>query len=70
MILVRWPPRRLDADEPDDIRRGIGQRVKPVGQDADGAACVAVCDLRDGDREVEEENLQENAADGRKASTG
>ena len=46
----RWPygwsssggrPRRADADQPDDVRRGVGERMEAVGQDADRAAGVA-----------------------------
>jgi hypothetical protein len=56
--------RGADAHEPDDVRRGIGQRVKAVGEDADRAARVAKRDLGCGYRDVEEKNPEEDAGYG------
>ena len=61
MVLVGRLAGRADADQADDVRGGVGERVKAVGQDADGAARVAERDLRDGDGEVQEEDADEDA---------
>jgi hypothetical protein len=61
MVLVRRPLGRLDANQPDNVRRRVGERVEAVGQDADGAAGVAEGNLGDGDAQVEEEDSQQDA---------
>jgi hypothetical protein len=63
MIRVWRPSGRLDADEADDIRRRVGQRVESVGQNADGAAGVPERDLRNRDADVEEEHPDEHSGD-------
>jgi hypothetical protein len=63
MIDVRRLAGRMDADEADDVRRAVGERVEAVGQDADRAAGIAERDLRSRDGEVEEENADENRRD-------
>ena len=47
MVFVGRPAARAHADQADDVRRGVGERVEAVGQDADRAARVAERDLRD-----------------------
>ena len=64
MILVRRPPRGADADEPDDVRRRVGQRVKAVGENADGAGRVAERDLGERHDEIQREHPQQDAGDG------
>ena len=63
MILVRRLTRGVNADQADDVRRAVGQRVKAVGQDADRAARVAERDLRHRDGEVQDENAGEDEGD-------
>ena len=38
MVLVGRPSGRADADQPDDVRGGVGQGVEAVREDADRAA--------------------------------
>ena len=75
MILVRRPFRGADADEPDDVRGRVGQRMKPVGQNADRAARIAEQNLRRRDEEIQEKHSDEDARDacvaiGRKSGFG
>jgi len=49
MVVVGRLAGNAHADQRDDIRRGVGQRVKTVGQDADGARGQAERDLGGGD---------------------
>ena len=41
MVGVRRPARDRDADQRDDVRRRVGQRVEAVGEDRDRAGVVA-----------------------------
>ena len=61
MVFVGRPLGRLDADQPDDVRGRVGERVETVGQDADRAAGVSERDLRQRDAEVEEQDFQQDA---------
>jgi hypothetical protein len=54
MVFVRRFSRRAQADESDDVRGGVCERVEAVGNNADSAGGVAEQQLRPGDREVEE----------------
>lgn len=64
MVFVWRLLRRTDADEPDDVCGGIGDRMEAVREDADRAACVAERDLGRRDREVQQEDARENSGDG------
>jgi hypothetical protein len=55
--------RRAQADERDDVRRGVGERVKTVGDDADRRRRVAEDQLGDGNRDVRCEDTNEYAGD-------
>src|SRR6266511_1244384 len=59
--------RDLHANQPDDVRHGVGERVKAVGQHADRSGDVPEGDFRDGDDEIEKEDAVEDAGDGRVA---
>ena len=61
MILVGRPARGAHADEADDVRRRVGQRMEAVGEDADGAAGVAEGDLRDRDGQIQDQHAHEDA---------
>ena len=63
MVLVRRPSRDGDADERDDVRRRVGQRMKAVREDRDGPGRVSEDDLDERDREVEDEDAVEDADD-------
>ena len=52
-----------ESDEPDDVRRGVGERVVAVGDDADGSGGVAKQELGERHRDVQEQYLEKNAAD-------
>ena len=64
MIRVRRLPRDLHADERDDVRRGVGERVEAVGEHADRAGHEPERDLGDRDDQIEDEDAEENAGDG------
>jgi hypothetical protein len=53
----------VDADEADDVRRGVGQGVKAVRQNADRAARVSKRDLRGRHDEIEEKHSDEDLRD-------
>ena len=63
MVLVRRTPRDGNADERDDVGGRIGQRMKAVGEDRDGARRVSEADLDERDGEVEDEDAIEDADD-------
>ena len=63
VVGVRRPPGDRDADQADDVRRRVGERVEAVGDDRHGPRVGAEDDLGDGDGEVEEEDLVEDAGD-------
>ena len=63
MILVGRLAGRMNPHQADDIRGGVGQRVKTVGQDADRPARVAEDDLRRRDGEVQDEHADEDGGD-------
>ena len=63
MVRVRRPPRRRHADERDDVRGRVGQRVEAVGEDRDRAGRVAERDLRDRDREIDPQDAVEDRDD-------
>jgi hypothetical protein len=60
MVLVGRLPRDRDADERDDVRRRIGQRVKALGQDGDRPGEIAQGDLDQRNREIQYENAVED----------
>ena len=60
MIRVRRLLCEAQADERHDVRRAVGERMKPVGKDADGAADLAKDDLRQRDAEVQAEDADED----------
>ena len=64
MIVVRRLAGDAHADERDDVRGGVGEGVKAVGEHADGAGDRAERDLRGRDDQIEEEDAEENAGDG------
>ena len=53
-----------DADEAYDIRGGVGDGVIAVRDDADGPGRVAEDQLRERDRQIEDEDASENACNG------
>src|SRR5262249_28729011 len=61
MVFISRPLRRADADERDDVRRGVGQRMETVGEDRNRSRPVAESDLSERDEKVEDENASENA---------
>jgi predicted DNA-binding protein (UPF0278 family) len=61
MILVWRARRSTDTHEADAVRRRVGERVKPVRQDADRAARIAERNLREGDAEIQDENADQDA---------
>src|SRR4029453_3097173 len=62
MIRVRRLLCGAQAAEGDDVRRAIGEGMKTVGEDADGAAGLAKDDLRQRDAEVQPKYADENLA--------
>ena len=64
MICVGRLLREPQPHERDDVRRAVGQRMKPVGENADGSAELAEDDLRQRDGEVQEKNADENGPNG------
>ena len=62
MIRVGRLLREPQPHERDDVRRAVGQRMKAVGENADGAAELAEDDLRQRDGEVQEKNADEDLA--------
>ena len=63
MIVVRRAPGREDSDESDDIGSRVGERVKPVGQNADGAAGIPKRNLGQGDDQIQQEDARQNTRD-------
>ena len=49
------------ADQRDDVRRRVGERVKAVRHDRDGTCVVTKEDLRQRDGEIQEENAVEDS---------
>ena len=62
MIRVRRLLGQPQADERDDVRRAVGQRMKTVRENADGAAELAEDDLGQRDGEVQEQDADEDLA--------
>ena len=60
MIGVGRLLRKPQPHERHDVRRAVGQRMKSVGENADGAAELAEDDLRERDGEVQEEDADED----------
>jgi hypothetical protein len=60
MVFIRRPLGRPNADKTDEVRCRIGERVKPIRQDADRAAPISECDFGQGEAEVQEEDADEN----------
>ena len=52
-----------DADQRHDVRRRVGERVKAVRHDRDGACVVSEDDLRQRDGEIQEQNAIEDRVD-------
>jgi len=69
MILIRRLPCGAHADQPGHVRRGVGQRVEAVRQDADRTARVAERDLGDRHGQVEQQDAKQHARD-RRISVG
>ena len=64
MVLVGRLPGGADADQADDVRRGVGQRMEAVGQDADRAARSSRRrSWRRATAEVEQQDADEDARD-------
>ena len=63
MVFVSRPLRGRHADERDDVRRGIGERVKTVRENRDCAGKISERDLGDRNEQIEGENAAENADD-------
>ncbi len=64
VVVVGWAAGGADADQTDDIGRRVGQRMKAVRENADGAARVAERNLGERDAEVEEEDAEQDGSDG------
>jgi len=64
MVFVGRPLRGGNADQRDDIGRGVGERVKTVGQDRDRPRNVSEGDLGDRYEEIQDKDATENADDG------
>jgi hypothetical protein len=56
MVLVGWLAGNAHADQRDDVRSGVGERVEAVRQDADGARGEAERDLGGRDDQIENED--------------
>ena len=63
MVAIGRPLRGGDAHQRDDVRGGVGERVKTVGKDRDRPREVPEGDLRDRNDEIENENAAKNADD-------
>ena len=70
MIAVWWFAREAHADQTDDVRESVCEGVKAVRQDADGSGHEAEDDLRYGDGQVQEQNLDEDDDNGVVAAIG
>ena len=65
MVLVGRLASRMTPTRPTTLEARIGERVKAVGQNADGAAGVAEHDLRDRDRQIQHQDADEYGSDRR-----
>jgi hypothetical protein len=63
MILVGRLARGTQPEHPNDIRRGVGERMESVRDDADRAGRVAEHELGHRDRQVQNENANQDAID-------
>ena len=68
MVLVGRLPGRTKADDAHHVRGRVRQRMEAVGDDADRTGGVPEHQLRDRDRQVEDENADEDAVN--RAVTG
>src|SRR5439155_7889960 len=64
MFLVGRLLRGVDANQADEVRGRVGERVEAVRQHADGAARIAERDLGRRDCEVQQKDADEDACNG------